>query len=150
MWKQLLLTLLVLYAILECVGCACSSVGYPSGAHINVFRAEWSLQPININVEKDGTLIQCSNIKPGAFSQSCDGNVFVTYEPTLACSGCGSANSPHLSIWISETPECIRLSITENDILLGEETFEPDYVGTYHEGLGCGETFYWARNWELP
>lgn len=148
---QRFLPILVMYLALKCLGCACSSVGYPSGARIDVIRSAWSSKPITVQVEMDRIQVRCTNFMPGANNYTCDNDyVKISHNPEVDCTACAPAQVPGLYISISDTPACITISITESGMLLGKTTFEPPYTISQPEGPGCGEFHYWKGTWELP
>lgn len=139
---RLTMIVAVMLAGLPATGCdsqACTLIGCGSSFQIEFERPAWPAGDYKVTLVADGETIECS----ATFPLQCDGPPACpeSSKVVLGLSGCALAPSQqsltHVEFMQGSTPKSVEVTVHQDDALLGEAAYSPEYSDSHPNGPDC-------------
>ena len=139
MQKLVLVAMLALPAT-GCDSQACTLIGCGAGFLVDFQRAAWTPGSYKVAVVADGDAIECTAELP----LNCDASLACpgASNVLLILDGCAVDPSKHRIVGIEFeegfAPKAVEVRVFQDDMLLGEGTYMPEYSESFPNGPDCG------------
>lgn len=138
-----LFPILVAYSGVACMGCACTMVGCSDHATIVVHYADGTTPPFAVDLDIDGRKVTCPP-PPNDGREVCD-------DQSVRVTHYDDNDNMEFYIKIAGAPNRIHVILKQDDVVVGQRSFEPHYITVEPNGEWCGpECQEWSGTWELP